>query len=141
MAYYGKQVKMLASTAVNGSLPPQSVNAAATAVPPNGSWVLGSVLLAAGRGLAAFVQTGAFTSTPSMAFKLQAGTDANGSSAADVTGGAIATLATANTMGSADLPMSLIDPTKYYGIACAATGGTSGFVAGQLRVMDPIWNE
>jgi hypothetical protein len=126
-------VKIAGATA--GNLAPQSVNASATAAPGSGGWVAGTALL--GRALAAFVQTGAFTSTPSMAFKLQTATDANGTGAADVTGGAIATIAVANTASQAELPMSLIDSTKYYAIACTATGGTSGFVAGQLRILDP----
>jgi hypothetical protein len=128
-----QNVKVGSATA--GHLPPQSVNASSTAAPSTGGWVAGTALL--GRALVAFVQTGAFTSTPSMAFKLQSATDANGGSAADVTGGAIATIAAANTAGQAELPMSLIDSTKYYAIACTATGGTSGFVCGTLRILDP----
>ena len=124
-------------SATAGHLPPQSVNAAATAAPGSSGWVAGTALL--GRRLFAFVQTGAFTSTPSMAFKLQSATDANGTSAADVSGGAIATIAVANTAGQAELPMSLIDSTKFYAIACTATGGTSGFVAGQLRIADATY--
>lgn len=118
-----------------GHLPPQSVAAAATAAPGTGGWVAGSALV--GRAVAAFVQTGAFTSTPSMAFKIQAANDANGTGAADMTGGAVATIATANTVGAAEFQAVLFDKTKFYGIACTATGGTSGFVAGQLRILDP----
>lgn len=58
---------------------------------------------------------------------------------ADVTGGEIATIAAANTAASKELSASLIDVTKYYGIRCTATGGTSGFVAGQLRLLDPTF--
>ncbi len=134
MSTFVESVKYLSATA--GHLPPQSVNAAATAAPSTGGWVAGSVLRQC-RKLVAFVQTGAFTSTPSMAFKLQVADDANGTSAADVTGGAIATIAAANTAGQSELKPSLCDATKYYAIACTATGGTSGLVSGQLRLLDP----
>jgi hypothetical protein len=131
-----QSVKVASATA--GHLPPQSVNASATAAPAASGYVLGSTLL--GRALVAFVQTGAFTSTPSMAFKLSSATDASGTGVADVTGGAIATIAAANTAGQVELAQSLIDPTLYYGIRCTATGGTSGFVAGQLRILDPNYS-
>jgi hypothetical protein len=130
---FAGNVKFASATA--GHLAPQSVAAGATAAPSTGGWVAGTALL--GRKLLALVQTGAFTSTPSMAFKLQSATDANGTGAADVTGGAIATIAAAGTASQAELAMSLIDSTKFYAIACTATGGTSGFVAGQLRLLDP----
>lgn len=130
-----ENVKVASATA--GHLPPQSVNAAATAAPTTGGYVIGSALL--GRSLLAVVQTGAFTSTPSMAFKLSSATDANGTGVADVTGGEIATIAAANTAASKELSASLIDVTKYYGIRCTATGGTFGFVAGQLRLLDPTF--
>lgn len=131
MSHYSQEVKAASATA--GHLAPQSVNAAATAAPA--SYISGAVLL--GRALAAFVQTGAFTSTPSMAFKLSVADDASGTNVADVTGGEIATIAAANTAAAITLPMSLVNTAKFYGIRCAATGGTSGFVAGQLRVLDP----
>jgi hypothetical protein len=130
---FANNIKLVAATA--GHVFPQSLNAAATTAPGSGGWVAGTALL--GRALVAFVQTGAFTSTPSMAFKLQVANDANGGSAADVTGGAIATIAAANTASQGELPMTLIDSTKFYAIVCTATGGTSGFVAGQLRILDP----
>jgi hypothetical protein len=130
MSTYAQSIK-----AAGGHLPPQSVTAGATAQPGTGGWVSGALLT--GRALAGFCQTGAFTSIPSMAFKLRSATDANGTGAADVTGGAIATIATANTAGAAELSPLLVDPTKFYAIACTATGGTSGFVAGQLRILDP----
>jgi hypothetical protein len=133
MSTYVQSIK--AGSATAGHLPPQSVAAAATAAPGAGGWVAGSALL--GRAIAAFVQTGAFTLTPSMAFHLRVANDANGTGAAAVTGGAIATIAVANTAGAAELPPLLIDPTKFYAIACTATGGTSGFVSGTLRVLDP----
>ncbi len=133
MSTFVTSVPVLSATA--GHLPPQSVNASSTAAPSTGGWVAGSLLRNA-RKVVAFVQTGAFTSTPSMAFKLQAADDANGGSAADVTGGAIATIAAANTAGAAELANSLFLATKYYAIACTATGGTSGFVGGQLRLLD-----
>ena len=128
-----QSIKVGSTTA--GHLTPQSVAAAGTATPAAGGWVAGTALL--GRSLLCLVQTGAFTSTPSMAFKLQVATDANGTGAADVSGGAIATIAVAQTAGQAELPISLIDTAKFYAIACTATGGTSGFVAGQLRLLDP----
>jgi len=133
MSTFVENIKVASATA--GHLPPQSVAADGTAAPTTGGYVLGSTLL--GRALLAVVQTGAFTSTPSMAFKLSSATDANGTGVADVTGGEIATIAVANTAAAKELSVSLIDPTKYYGIRCAATGGTSGFVAGQLRILDP----
>lgn len=134
MSTFVQTVPVLSATA--GHLPPQSVNAAATAAPSTGGWVKGDKILQA-RKVVAFVQTGAFTSTPSMAFKLQSASDANGTGAADVTGGAIATIAAANTAGGAELAHSLFAATSYYAIACTATGGTSGLVAGQLRLLDP----
>jgi hypothetical protein len=133
MSTYVQSIK--AASAAAGHLPPQSVAAAATAAPGTGGWVAGSLLI--GRAIAAFVQTGAFTSTPSMAFHLRSATDANGTGSAAVTGGTIATIAVANTAAAAELPPLLIDPAKFYAVACTATGGTSGFVAGQLRVLDP----
>lgn len=137
MSTYVQEVKAMSATA--GHLPPQSVNAAATAAPSTGGWIAGSTLATAGRILAAFVQTGAFVSTPSMAFHLRVADDANGTSGAAVTGGEIATVAAANTVAAAMLPRSLIDSTKFYAIGCTATGGTSGIVGGQLRVLDPTW--
>jgi hypothetical protein len=131
-----KSIKSASTTA--GHLPPQSVAAAATAAPAASGWVLGATLI--GRSIAAFVQTGAFTSTPSMAFKLSTATDASGTGAADVTGGAIATIAVANTAAEAEFSTIVVDPTLYYGIRCTATGGTSGFVAGQLRILDPNYS-
>lgn len=121
---------------IGGHLPPQSVAAAATAAPASGGYVAGSALL--GRALLAKMHTGAFTSTPSMAFKLSVADDANGTGVADVSGGALATIATANTAAEAELPITaaLIDSTKFYGIRCTATGGTSGFVAATLSVLD-----
>jgi hypothetical protein len=130
---FANNVKLASTTA--GNCAPQSLAAGATTAPGSAGWVAGTVLL--GRALMATVQTGAFTSTPSMAFKLQVANDANGTGAADVTGGAIATIAVAGTAGQAELPMSLIDSTKFYAVVCTATGGTSGFVAGQLRILDP----
>lgn len=126
-----------AGSALGGHLPPQSVAAAATGAPASGGYILGSSLI--GARLAAFVQTGAFTSTPSCAFKLSYATDANGTGVGDVTGGEIATVAAANTAAEAQLGSNLIDPTKYYGIRCAVTGGTSALVAGQLRILDPAY--
>lgn len=125
------------ASATAGHLPPQSVAASATGAPTTGGYVLGSKLL--GARLAAFVQTGAFTSTPSCAFKLSVADDADGTGVADVTGGAIATIAAANTASEKQLPNSLIDPAKYYGIRCAVTGGTSALVAGQLRLLDATY--
>jgi hypothetical protein len=135
MSHFIHEVKAMSATA--GHLAPQSVNASATAAPSTGGWISGATLLAAGRALAAFVQTGAFVSTPSMAFHLRVATDADGTGGAAVTGGTIATIAAANTAASAALSLSLVDATKFYAIGCTATGGTSGFVAGQLRVLDP----
>lgn len=120
-----------------GHLPPQSVAAAATGSPAAGGWAAGSAIL--GNALLAKVHTGAFVLAPSCAFKLRVANDANGTGAADVTGGAIATIATANTEAEASLPVSLIDPTKFYGIVCAVTGGTSALVAGTLNVLDPTY--
>ncbi|MBK9446336.1 MAG: hypothetical protein IPO00_09700 [Betaproteobacteria bacterium] len=135
MSTFVENVKVASATA--GHLPPQSVAAAGTAAPTTAGYVLGSALL--GRSLVAFVQTGAFTSTPSMAFKLSSATDANGTGVADVTGGEIATVAVANTAAAKELSAALINPILYYGIRCTATGGTSGFVAGQLRLLDPTF--
>lgn len=130
---FSQNVKFASATA--GHCTPQSLSAAATTAPGSGNWVAGTALL--GRALAAFCQTGAFTSTPSMAFKLQVANDANGGGAADVTGGAFCTIAAAGTCSTGEVPMSLIDGTKFYALVCTATGGTSGFVAGQLRILDP----
>lgn len=132
---FAKSVKVASATA--GHLPPQSVSAAGTAAPAASGYVIGTALL--GRSLFAVVQTGAFTSTPSMAFKLSEATDASGTGVADTTGGAIATIAVANTAADVELVGITIDPAKYYGIRCACTGGTSGFVAGQLRLLDPVY--
>jgi hypothetical protein len=137
MSTFVNVIKVASATA--GHLPPQSVNAAATASPQaTTGYVAGSTLL--GRAVVAFVQTGAFVSTPSMAFKLSVANDAAATGAADVTGGAIATIAAANTAAQAEFPASLFDATKFYGIVCAATGGTSGIVAGQLRILDPNYS-
>jgi hypothetical protein len=143
MSHYAKEVAKPIGTAVNGSLPPVSVNAAASGNPANGSWILGSALLAKGRGFAFFPQTGAFTgTTPSCAFSFNVGDDANGTNGAAVTGVDTVTIATANTVGSGvDIPASAIVATKYYGCSVAVTGGTSALVASQLRIMDPIWTD
>jgi hypothetical protein len=110
MSTFNTNVPVGSATA--GHLPPQSVNAAATGAPASGGYVIGSALLSA--RLVAFVQTGALTgSTPSSAFKLSVADDANGTNVGDVTGGAIATIAVANTAASAQLSQSLIDPAKY----------------------------
>lgn len=129
-----ENIKVASATA--GHLPPQSVNAAATGAPQaTTGYVAGTTLI--GRALLATVHTGAFSSTPSCAFKLSVADDAAGTNVADVTGGAIATIAAANTCAAKELPISLIDSTKFYGIRCAVTGGTSALVGGQLRILDP----
>ncbi len=132
MSIYKGNVKML----TKGHLPPQSVNASATAAPTTAGYVAGSALQ--GRALLAKCHTGAFTSTPSMAFKLSVADDADGTNVADVTGGAFNTIAAAQTAGETEIVITagLIDATKFYGIRCAATGGTSGFVAATLSLLD-----
>jgi hypothetical protein len=138
MSIFVENLKVAAAAA--GHLPPQSVNAAATASPQaTTGYVAGTTLI--GRALLCTVQTGAFTSTPSMGFKLSYADDANGTNPVDYTGGAIATIAAANTAGAAELPITIIaDLTKFVAIRCLATGGTSGFVAGQLRILDPNYS-
>jgi hypothetical protein len=123
-------------SATAGHLPPQTVNAAASGTIPSAGWVKGDKLQ--GKSILAVCSTGAFVgTTPSCAFKLQAATDANGTSAADVTNGAFATIAAANTVSEGQLSTDLIDPAKYYAVNCAVTGGTSAIVAAQIRVLDP----
>jgi hypothetical protein len=123
-----------AASATAGHLPPQSVAAAGTGAPAASGYVLGSALL--GRSVACFVQTGAGTFTSAL-FKLSSATDASGTGVADVSGGTIATITAANTAAAAEFPVSVIDPTLYYGIRCAVTGGTSVIAGGQLRLLDP----
>lgn len=122
------------------SLPPQTVNAAATGAPANGGYVLPSSLKA--RALIAICQTGAFTSTPSCAFKLSYADDANGTNVADVTGGALATIAAAQTVSVADITPAMIAAVpsgKYIGVRCAVTGGTSAYVAAPVVAADPAY--
>lgn len=136
MSTFVGNVKVASATA--GHLPPQSVNAAAVGAPGTGGYVKGDTLI--GARILAVVQTGAFVgTTPSCAFKLSVANDANGTGVGDVTGGEIATVDAANTAAAAQLSVGLIDVTKYYGIRCAVTGGTSALVAGQLRLLDPTF--
>jgi hypothetical protein len=133
MSIFKGNVKVVSTV---GHLPPQSVAAGATGAPTTGGYVAGTLLL--GRALMAKCQTGAFVSTPSCAFKLSVADDANGTGVADVSGGTFATMATANQAVDVEIVItsSLIDTSKYYGVRCTVTGGTSALVGATLSLLD-----
>ncbi len=132
--FYQSQEPLAAAAA--GHLPPISAGFGTTAQPGTGGWVSGAVLR--GHALMLSCQTGAFGTITGCQYKLRSATDANGTGAADVTGGAGPNITAANNAAQAELPMSLIDPSKWYAVACTVAGSVgAALVSATVGVLDP----
>lgn len=129
-----------------GHLPPVSANFGTVAAPGAGGWIAGSLLSGpeAPRALLVKCQTGAFGTITGCQFKLRVANDANGTGAADVTGGAFANITTANTEADSELSLLspgavTIDPTKFYAVVCAVAGSAgAALVAASLSALDAV---
>jgi hypothetical protein len=109
----------------------------------SGDWVLGSSM-PKGRALLMCVSTGALTGSPTgLQIGLLVGDDANGTSAAFISGTTTeVTTPAGDTQYQVEIPLSYVsDLTKYYSAGLALKGGgTTAVIAGTVTmVLDPTY--
>jgi hypothetical protein len=139
MPTFAENVKSLGVTGL--SIPPQSLASTASS-PGNGNWVLHSKA----RALGVVTMCGAIAGSGSVTFKLQQASDANGTSAADVTG--MTTLVTyADTddglVKVAEIPATTLatvaaSAKPYLALICTTTSATV-LVSAAVVMLDPMY--